>query len=239
MKILVVFQKGISPLSKAKEWGQRKLDFIRKHAPDTWTIYEHRLPQMLPIIIDDPSEFIAEDLPQCDLLIALSENPGIGELIPDIVSATGARAVIAPVDNRAWLPLGLQKQIERRLEGMGVAATFPAPFCTLQETDSEHPHIVAFAQLFGRPILEISHENNQIRDVQIQRMAPCGNTDYVAEHLIGVSLRDAETRAGLLHHHYPCWASMDMDDQLGDTLMHQGGLMIKLAVQDALKEECD
>ena len=237
MKLLILYQKSMLALNKTGSWGQRKCKFIRSNAPEHWQFHEHALPPALPVIIDDPTEFVPDDLPQCDLLLALSENPGVAELIPDFAEAVGAQAVIAPVDNRSWLPLGLQKQTERRLEGMGIAATFPAPFCTLQETDSDNASIVEFARYFGRPLVQIFHDDSQIKQVTVERMAPCGNTNYVAELLAGVSIRDAETRAGLLHHHHPCWASMEMDEQLGDTLMHQGGLMIKLAVQRALKEE--
>jgi len=52
---------------------------------------------------------------------------------------------------------------------------------------------------------------------------------------VGVPIEEAEEQAGLAHHHYPCLASMAMDDEFQDTLMHRSGLMTKLAVHDPLR----
>jgi hypothetical protein len=49
----------------------------------------------------------------------------------------------------------------------------------------------------------------------------------VAQGLVGVSADDAEQEAGLLHHHYPCLASMGIDADYGDTLMHISGNLLK------------
>ena len=50
---------------------------------------------------------------------------------------------------------------------------------------------------------------------------------YVAQRLVGVSADEAEQQAGLLHHHYPCLASMGIDSSFGDTLMHVSGNVLK------------
>jgi hypothetical protein len=44
---------------------------------------------------------------------------------------------------------------------------------------------------------------------------------------VGISADDAEQEAGLLHHHYPCLASMGIDADYGDTLMHISGNLLK------------
>ena len=49
----------------------------------------------------------------------------------------------------------------------------------------------------------------------------------MAQGLVGVSADEAEQAAGLLHHHYPCLASMGMDSAFGDTLMHVSGNILK------------
>jgi hypothetical protein len=55
----------------------------------------------------------------------------------------------------------------------------------------------------------------------------CGCARYVAERLVGVAADDAEQEAGLQHHHYPCLASMGIDVDFGDTLMHVSGNVLK------------
>jgi hypothetical protein len=49
----------------------------------------------------------------------------------------------------------------------------------------------------------------------------------VAERLVGIDVDEAGEQAGLLHHHYPCLASMGIDSDYGDTLMHVSGNVLK------------
>jgi hypothetical protein len=49
----------------------------------------------------------------------------------------------------------------------------------------------------------------------------------VALGLVGLSADDAEQEAGMLHHHFPCLASMGIDVDYGDTLMHISGNILK------------
>jgi len=53
--------------------------------------------------------------------------------------------------------------------------------------------------------------------------------------LIGVSVDDAEFTVGMAHHHYPCLASMGIDSDFGDTLMHISGNLIKDHIADQVK----
>ncbi|MBM3183361.1 MAG: thymidylate synthase, partial [Chloroflexi bacterium] len=89
---------------------------------------------------------------------------------------------------------------------------------------------------FGRPELEITFELENIKQVKVLKDAPCGSTRYVAEGLMGIWERDAVEKSGLLHHQYPCLATMVKDQEFDDTLMHRGGLMTKLAVEKGIKE---
>lgn len=216
-------------------YGQRIADSVRMYGPSDWKVYTFTFPEDLPAIIDDADEYLPEDLPAADLLISLGEHPGVAQMIPDIVERCGAKAVIAPADNRAWLPPGLAKQIKRKLESMGVDMVYPVPFCSLAQKDSPNPHIKEFARYFGRPEMDIELDKDRIKRVSVIRGAPCGCSPYVADGLVGVWYRDAVEKAGLLHHQYPCLATMVMDQEFEDTLMHRAGLMTKLAVQEAIK----
>lgn len=217
------------------EYGQRIVDNIKKHGPQDWEVLAWEAPRFLPVIVDDPEEFLPEGPPQADLMLSLVENRSASELIPDLAVAVGAQAVITPVDNRVWLPRGMMRQIGHRLAAASISSAFPVPFCSLEVEPGQHPVIQEFAAHFGRPKLEIEVESDRIARVDILREAPCGSTRLVAQRLIGVPIEDAEEQAGLAHHHHPCLASMTMDDEFEDTLMHRSGLMTKLAVHEPLQ----
>ena len=220
-------------------YGQRMVDNIKQRCPDNWEVNSYIFPTNLPAIVEDADEFLPRELPAADLLISLGEHPGVAQMIPDMVKRSGARAVIAPADSRAWLPFGLARQIQRKLESLGVDMVYPVPFCTLTEKDSQNPYIGEFSKYFGRPELDVAFykdDKHRISKVDVIREAPCGSTRFVADGLPGVWFRDAVEKAGLLHHQFPCLATMVMDRELGDTLMHRAGAMIKQAVDKPIKD---
>ena len=170
-------------------YGERMVENIKRHAPANWKVNHITFPAGLPAIVDDTDEFLPRDLPAADLLISLGEHPGVAQMIPDMVRRSGARAVIAPADNRAWLPVGLARQVERKLETMGVDTVYPVPFCTLTENDSKNPYTQEFARHFGRPDVDIEFrkdDRHRVSKVTVKREAPCGSTRFVAGRLVGV-----------------------------------------------------
>lgn len=215
MKILAVAQKN---------WGKRIVEFITENAPENWQIETHVM-SSLPPVIDEPENFLPDNLPHVDLLLVLAESQGLSQLIPDFVKMTRAKAVIAPVDNESWLPKGLQNQVQRKLDVMGVDVVFPTPFCSLTEKHSNNRYIKNFAEHFGKPDLKIDCENGKIQDVTVMRSSPCGNTSFVAENLNGTECDKAEEKSALLHQYYPCLASVE--------LIHKSAFMTKAAVKRA------
>jgi hypothetical protein len=228
------------------EYGQRHVDNLRSHGPEDWVVEVWRAPTALPLIVDYPEDYVPDTLPPTDLILALHEHKGVAELIPEVAGITGARAVIAPVDNVAWLPPGLANQLRRWLAEMDVASVFPKPFCSLTETHYnvrryretyDHPLIRQFARHFGQPDLQLmlDPEDRTITAAEVIRDACCGCARYVAEKLVGVSADEAELQAGLAHHHYPCLASMVKDPEFHDTLMHVSGHLLKDNVGEQVK----
>jgi hypothetical protein len=227
------------------EYGERHISNVRQHAPKEWTIEQWRAPSQYPIVMDYPDEYVSPDLSPTDLILSFPEVAAVAELIPDVVKLTGASAVIAAVDNEAWLPRGLARQLRGWLERMGVVCVTPKPLCSLTETDYgmarrqripyENPLISEFARYFGQPNLQLTvdPDSRTITAAEVTRDAVCGCARFVAERLVGVSADDAEQQAGLQHHHYPCMASMGIDVDFGDTLMHVSGNVMKdnVAVQ--------
>ena len=229
------------------EYGARHVTNIRNHGPATWILQTWQAPSVFPLVIDYPEDYLPQSLPASDLILSFGEHKGIAELLPDIARMTGAKAVLAGVDNETWLPRGLARQLHGWLEKMGVACATPKPLCSLTETDYgvtrrqrnsyQDAYISEFAHYFGKPELEIvvDPDTRLIVSAKIQRDAVCGCARYVAERLIGISADEAEEKAGLLHHHYPCLASMGKDVDFGDTLMHVSGNVLKDNVGDQVK----
>ena len=230
MRILAIF---------TGDYGVRHIANIRRSSPPHWVIQDWRAATNFPIVIDDPVDFLPPQLPEADLLLSFAEHKGVAELLPDLARLTDAKAVLAPVDSEAWLPRGLARQLHGWLEKMGVDCATPKPLCSLTEHDYlvsrrirrsySNPLIAEFARFFGQPDLElvIDPQTRQIITANVRRDAVCGCPSYVAQHLIGLSVDEAEQSAGMAHHHFPCLASMGIDSDFGDTLMHiSGNLMI-------------
>lgn len=238
--------KGAFRLLSATQgtWGQRIAENIGRWATD-WRVSEWAAPPFIPPIVEDPEDFLPEDLPPADLILSLGESPGLAQLIPDLALKTGAKAVIAPIDHEKALPPGLARQLEGWLAEIEVAVVFPKPFCSLTDRTFNRPPLVQtyddpvirrFAARFGRPQFRIEAEDDRITKVEVLRHSACGSTGHIAGSLPGVPLERAAEKAALSHHHYPCMASMEMDPHYQDTLMHVSGNLVKDSMQDAVNE---
>lgn len=229
------------------EYGARHVNNLLQHAPKEWNIESWQAPTLLPPVVDYPEDYLPQALPQVDLILSFAENKGVAELLPEIARLSGAKAVIAAVDNEAWLPRGLARQLRAWLEQMGVTCVTPKPLCSLTETHYNltrrqrvayhDPWISEFARHFGQPEFDITVDlqTHLITAVQVHRDAVCGCARFVAERLVGVSVEDAEQQAGLFHHHYPCLASMGIDPDFSDTLMHVSGNILKDQIAKQIK----
>ncbi|MBN1146174.1 MAG: hypothetical protein JXA78_02880 [Anaerolineales bacterium] len=222
------------------EYGARHVQNIRQHGPAEWQVETWQAPAALPPVIDYPEDYLPESFPPADLILSFAEHKGVAELLPDIAQMSGARAVIVAVDNDAWLPRGLARQLHEWLERIGVGCATPKPLCSLTEKDFgvtrrdrqsyESPLIAEFAHYFGQPELKITVDpkSRAIAAAEVERDAVCGCARHVAQGLVGLSVDEVEEKAGLLHHHYPCLASMvKLDDFNHDTLMHESGNLLK------------
>ncbi|MCA9976028.1 MAG: hypothetical protein KC413_09780 [Anaerolineales bacterium] len=221
------------------EYGRRHRDNILQHQPDSWQMATWEAPPFFPPVIDYPEDYLPEGLPAADLILSFAEHKGVAELLPDIAQMVGATAVLAPIDNEAWLPRGLARQLHGWLAAIDVACATPKPLCSLTESgyqvarrqfvSYDNAAIAEFAHYFGKPALQVTvdEKTRQVTAVAVQRDAVCGCARHVATHLTGISADDAAEKAGLLHHHFPCLASMGIDPDYSDTLMHVSGNILK------------
>jgi hypothetical protein len=229
------------------DYGVRHVSNIIQFAPPSWVITQWRAPVFFPLVIDYPEDFIPAELPPSDLILSFAEHKSVAELIPDIAKMTGAKAVIAAIDNENCLPRGLARQLHGWLEQINVACATPKPLCSLTETDyfvtrrekktHNSPLIAEFARYFGMPEfkIEVNPKTRIITSVEVKRDTVCGCARYVAEKLIGVTADEAEYEAGMAHHHFPCLASMGIDVDFNDTLMHVSGNIMKDKVGEQVK----
>ena len=225
------------------KYGERIASFVAANRPEGWEILRLPLPRSLPMVIDDPDEVLPAALPAADLLVSLHESPGAAELIPDIARLCGCASVLAPVDRNEALPQGLVEQLRGWLEAIGVRSVFPRPLCTLgEETINrwpiveryDDPLVREFARWFGQPKLALTVEDKVVTRVDVVRDSACGCARFVAEGLTGVRAEEAVESAGMLHHHFPCLASMNIDADYRDTLRHVAGSFLKEEVAQAL-----
>ena len=230
------------------EYGRRHIDNVRANGPESWIINEWPAPAVLPPVIDYPEDYLPERFPAADLILSFAEIKGVAELLPDIAAMCGAKGVLVAVDNEAWLPKGLERQLHGWLADDNVACATPKPLCSLTEADYgvalkkrvayDNAQIAEFARYFGRPQLDITvdQETRTIAAAVVKRDAVCGCTRFVADKLVGIHVDEAVAKAGLLHHHFPCLASMTkLSDFNHDTLMHASGHVL----QDNIASQID
>lgn len=244
MRLLVLFQG---------HYGERILENIRRSAPETWTVDAWRIPSALSPAVDNlvspAATSLPTYLPDADLVLSLAESSGASRLLPYIVERTGARAVIAPVDNADWLPNDLVHQLHTRLAEMGITTVFPKPFCSLTErsyvtpgieckgdvglpdVSFDDPWIGEFARRFGRPVFQIECDDQWIIEVAVERDTACGCARAIADQLVGVDVQKSIAQAGLFHLNYPCLAAAQVDPDLGESLIQIAGDFVQQAVE--------
>jgi len=231
------------------QWGERIADNIRRFSPPSWTVQRWSAPRALPSLIDDPEEFLPPSFPKADLILALGDTAGVAQLIPDVVRMSGAKSVIAPIDRNESLPNGLAVQLKRWLTDLSAVAAFPKPFCSLTETSYNEPPITVqyddpnirrFARQFGKPQLKVTVDaDKHVSSVEVERDSACGCAHFVAQGLVGIPVNEAEHEAGMLHHHFPCLASMNQDADYKDTLMHVSGHVLRAIVKEEINDHLD
>lgn len=210
----------------------RLLAYLRSISPEA--VAAHGVPPALPPMLDDPAEFLPPGFGQADVIIAVNLHPEL--LVEVAVQAAGhARALIAPIEDPSWVRPGLQRQVTQLCSRGGMETAFPKPFCALVPST---PAIAAFCAQFrsGRTDLTLTISDGRVTAVDVLRGAPCGLTTFLAEKLVGLPADDSlPERAGIIHHTYPCLATMNPDPATGDTVMHASLHLVRQCVAEALE----
>jgi hypothetical protein len=195
----------------------------------------------LPAFIDNPEKYMPQKIPKADLCIVSGIHKDLLLELLHHIRKRGIKGLIVPVEDFVEVPSGLRKQMEEKCQELELESAFPKPFCSL-ELSKDKPVISRFVSKLkvGRPLLEISTANRNkmehIDSVTVKRSAPCGSTWYIAKKLLGV-----ETRREILyeaiakaHHSYPCTATMSIDPEVKEPILHVGGYIIREEIEKAL-----
>ncbi len=218
LKILILYQK---------EWGRRIIKNILRNKKKSWSVSPIKI-NVLPDIVDDVNPYLPRKIDRANLIIALGEQPSFFDLLPEITSRSLCKSVIIPVDNYSHVPLGLQKELKEEFKKKNVHCIFPRPFCSLSTGPTQEMR--EFSAVFGKPKLKIEVKNNQVKNVEVLRSAPCGSTLFVAKKLVGQKIEGLAEKAGLYVQLYPCLASRKINRVNGDSLIHLSGLILKREV---------
>lgn len=198
-------------------------------------------PAQLPRFIEDPEPYFPKRLPAVDLCVATGIHQDLLLELPHQLKREGIRGLITPIEDVTDVPSGLRKQVAEACEDHAIEYAAPKPFCALKPPPSM-PLLSRFTDAFkiGKPSLRITTVNRGgatvIHGVTVERSAPCGSTWYVAKKLMGnvvqkEALRDVVAKA---HHSYPCTATMSVDPELEEPLLHKAGYLVREAVEDQL-----
>jgi len=204
-------------------------------APDVCGAF--RVPNELPDLIDDPETYLPKVLPRVDLLLAIGLHPDLLAALPSLAASAHARAIIAPIEDPKWCPPSLRLELQNYFDHKGIETAFPRPFCDLDATGGGLVEAFARRYQIGKPVIEVSLLDNRISETRVIRSAPCGSTWYVAQQIKWSAADDLghlEQVVSNAHHGYPCTASMQIDPELKDTILHKSGYVIRDAVEDAL-----
>ncbi len=197
----------------------------------------HSHPDTLLAFIDDPSKYLPSELPKHDVTVAINIHQDLLLEIPDLALRAGSKALIVPVEDPDWLDRWIREELKAACREKGLEFAAPKPFCALEKGEGEA--IDGFMDEFkiGKPKVKVKIRDGKIRSAQVLRSAPCGNTYFVAHNIVGYPLGEELTRAVAKYwHSYPCIASMKMDAELNDTILHRGGHIHYEIVERAVAE---
>ncbi len=211
------------------KYGRRLIENI-KNNPE-FSVSSMELPESLPDFIEDPRVFIASLKPDkkalsCNLVIIYALHPDLTPEIVRLAGENGARAVIvaggmSKAGGREELD-GLSGKYKMHIEVHEIC-------CEIQKCGNDT--VDRFASCFGIPEVRIKAKNGIVSDVEVIRGAPCGSTGHMAKGLIGKSIKDALSLAGLLVQQYPCRAIRGTRGGI-----HKAAQLHKKAVEKALRD---
>lgn len=199
-------------------------------------VVAHRLPDRLPLMVDDPQEFLPEGVAQAQVIMAINLHQSLLLELPYVATDPTQQALIAPIEDASWIKPGLRRQVAEACRQRGMECAFPRPFCNLAPSTGVIKQFCAEYKV-GKPQFELTVAGDQITAVEYVQGAPCGLTWWVVQRLVGETADEELTQKAMeLHHQRPCLASMADAPELGDTIQHVAVELTRYATRQALRE---
>lgn len=199
-------------------------------------------PSDLPAFIDGPEKYMPRTMPKADICIASGLHKDLLLELPRQLRESGLEGLVVPIEDFAEVPSGLRRQLGEKCKEFGLEYAFPKPFCSLTVAHDKPVISRLVSELnIGRPLLEVTTAKKgkveTIESAVVRRSAPCGSTWYVAKKLVGTEtarnvLYDTVAKA---HHSYPCTATMGVDPEAKEPILHIGGYIIREEVEKAVE----
>jgi len=209
------------------KYGHRLIETIKEHSD--FSVVTADLPEFVPIFIEEPDEFLESlnfdhHVFSAEIVITYSLHPDLTSSIAKLAAGAGVRSLIIPGGpSRASIP-----ELKKISEISGMDIEVDEICCTLEPNDFNRP----FADLFGSPVVKVKTQDGKVSGVEVIKGAPCGSTWHMAKEIVGMPVKDAPPKAGLLIQHYPCKAARG---DLGG--IHESGELHKQAFIKALENK--
>ncbi len=209
------------------KYGHRLIETIKEHSD--FSVVTADLPEFVPIFIEEPDEFLESlnfdrHVFSAEIVITYSLHPDLTSSIAKLAAGAGVRSLIIPGGpSRASIP-----ELKKISEISGMDIEVDEICCTLEPNDFNRP----FADLFGSPVVKVKTQDGKVSGVEVIKGAPCGSTWHMAKEIVGMPVKDAPPKAGLLIQHYPCKAARG---DLGG--IHESGELHKQAFIRALENK--
>lgn len=218
-------------------YAERVIEYLS--SPPEAKVLGYQVPADLPPMMDeeDAAAYLPAELADADVVVAINLHTALLSELPYVMSKGTAKALLVPREDPSWVRPGLVQQVTRSCARFGIESAFPKPFCSLQPLT---PLLAEFCDQYrvGRHRFTVHCRDGLIADAHCLSSSGCGLTAWVVEQLVGERCDDSlPHRAAELLHLRPCLASMALDDEDGDTIMHHAIAIIEQASRDALAEK--
>ena len=183
------------------------------------------LPGELPHLLEHPERYVPPEIPLHEILLAINIHEQLLLEFLERGSRMGTQGAVVPIEAPGWVSGATRRRAEEICSHARMELAFPKPFCAFDPPSGSR--LAEFREHFhmGKPSVELTVRDGVIERAYVHVSAACGATYYVARHLQG-RRTDDDLRYDVVSrrlHSYPCTASMDWDEELGDTVMHVAG----------------
>jgi hypothetical protein len=211
------------------KYGRRLIKNVKSNSE--FSVSSIELPESLPDFIEDPQEFIEGLNPDktvlsSDLVIAYVLHP---DLTPEIVRLAGENGASAVIIAGGMSRAGGREELDELSIKYDMHIEVHDICCEIKKCGNDV--VDRFASCFASPEVKITAKNGIVSKIEVLRGAPCGSTQHMAAGLIGESVKDAPSRAGLLVQQYPCRAVRGIRGGI-----HKAAELHKKAVEKALRD---